>query len=584
MNNPTTKKQLIEDALNKEWSLPGYKPVSASTNQTNRLDSANLLWSLLQANFHNHKLSVETPLLAQLGRMDASLDIGYKLLNRLHFVDLYFQQIQQHSHLETPVIKLLCQLRPAIIQHLLTSNLFITQSKHPLRQALNDLYAFGVGWDHTLGKNADKFVALLEELVKAAASLPENADTLTDHYLAIRNNLQELVTRSIQLQARACETELANISALILRRKVDALLNEKIENRQLPHAAITFFHGAWRDLLLRLQAVNKTDNREWQMALTFTDNLVFCLAPNPERRQEQLQMIPKLINALRQSFIKAGYDANTTYFYDDIIGLFHAIAANQSLKVEVAPPIRNEEFDGINTSLTASLSQQVAQIKPNQFVLFRNEQGESTRGRLALQLPEAGLMLFVNMLGSRPFRISTEELSIALNSKRAQILPEKNVPDILMTLTLDLLVREYQKTALADAEAALEAGAALRKQSAEKALQEAQALRERSTAAPAKALPADVTPEVEQLVNSLKMGSWLSMKNRLGEQVQCKIAVIYASTGKLVMVDKSGLRVGEYLKPELCKLIMAGEASVLQVADSFENSLSKVIQTLRKNP
>jgi len=73
------------------------------------------------------------------------------------------------------------------------------------------------------------------------------------------------------------------------------------------------------------------------------------------------------------------------------------------------------------------------------------------------------------------------------------------------------------------------------------------------------------------------------MKNRLGEQMSCRIAVIYASTGKMVIVDKSGLRVGEFLKPELVQLIKKGQAKILEQSDSFENSLARVIQSLRKD-
>jgi hypothetical protein len=90
-------------------------------------------------------------------------------------------------------------------------------------------------------------------------------------------------------------------------------------------------------------------------------------------------------------------------------------------------------------------------------------------------------------------------------------------------------------------------------------------------------------PQTVQQVNALTIGAWISMKNRLGDRVPCKIAVIYNSTGKMVVVDKSGLRVGEFLRKDLIDLIMAGEASILEQGDNFENYLARIIQTLRKD-
>jgi len=50
----------------------------------------------------------------------------------------------------------------------------------------------------------------------------------------------------------------------------------------------------------------------------------------------------------------------------------------------------------------------------------------------------------------------------------------------------------------------------------------------------------------------------------------------------LVIVDRTGMRVGEFMPEELVNFMMDGSASVLQAGDSFESSLSRVIETLRK--
>jgi len=87
--------------------------------------------------------------------------------------------------------------------------------------------------------------------------------------------------------------------------------------------------------------------------------------------------------------------------------------------------------------------------------------------------------------------------------------------------------------------------------------------------------------QMVQLVDSLPIGSWLSVENENGGFTHCKLAIIYESTGKYVFVNGTGIRVGDYQSAELVEMLLAEKALVLQNANSFDKSMEQIIKTLR---
>jgi len=587
MNTAVPRGTLLRDALNQPWPVAGSELFAHSGKSANRLDSPKLLWSLLQDAFNNQRIALNLPTLPQLHALDDSISLSHKILNRLAFVDLYYEQLSQHSYLDTDILALLQQLRPRVIRSLLHSDAFIASSKHPLRIVIDDLCTWGIGWDKSIGKSGEKYFNLLTNLVAIGIHLPEDASEFpdADAYTTTLNTLGALSLRHQQLEERVCETERSTMENLAIRRQVEAIINEYVEGKPMPASAIQFFHGIWCDMLHRLKVLHKQSDAEWMEALQLMDQLVFCLAPQPNSRQEQINQIPALIQSLKRSLQKSGLDTSSSYLIDDMVNTFKQIMTGETIPLQMAPSLSSLTVAGVATTISSAISQEVSRLSIGQWILYKSDSGDMQRGRLAKIFPEAGQVLLVNLIGARPAAKSIEELGLALNTRRAHLLVARDIASILLSLTVDLFIKNYQKAVPSESTSAVEN---FKKQSAEKALAEAQQLRKRmmpeaKPIAPAVPLAEEEGVKIEALVHSLKIGSWVSMKNRLGEQMPCKVAVIYASTGKMVITDKAGLRVGEFLRPELTQLIMKGEASILEIADSFENSLSRTLQSLRKN-
>ncbi|HSC75711.1 MAG TPA: DUF1631 family protein [Pseudomonadales bacterium] len=85
-----------------------------------------------------------------------------------------------------------------------------------------------------------------------------------------------------------------------------------------------------------------------------------------------------------------------------------------------------------------------------------------------------------------------------------------------------------------------------------------------------------------QSTRTLGIGAWVDIEIN-GECQRCKLAAVINASDKLIFVGRDGKKLIEPKRDELIKLMIDGKASVIQQGDQFENSLAKVIQTLRKD-
>ena len=86
----------------------------------------------------------------------------------------------------------------------------------------------------------------------------------------------------------------------------------------------------------------------------------------------------------------------------------------------------------------------------------------------------------------------------------------------------------------------------------------------------------------QQAVRALGIGAWVDIEID-GERQRCKLAAVINASDKLIFVGRDGKKLAEPRRDELIKMLLDNKARVVQQGDQFENSLAKVIQTLRKD-
>ena len=608
MKSTNPKESLLNEALAANWPIPEYTH-DQTVQSANHIDSPLLLKALLDGGFTSKGISPANPIVPQLKKLSGSLVLGANLLNRLLLLDILYEQLKSQGQFDPAVMILFYKLRPSVIRATLgDDDIFIKSSKHPLRKALDDLSTLSIGWDNSLTKSGERYYVQLGKLVGAISTITLEAKSPSDVYESELKALNELVSRYEQIEQRLCQSEHGLMESKKNRRIADEAINGYTENKELPTLAVHFLHGPWRDALLRILVLHGYNSKDWISATQAMEKLVFCMSPTTDesQKQQKYKLVSGIRSSLEKHLLNTGNDAEKSHWIDEIENQLQQILTGAILSLEIAPRLTGIEVDGVTACVSSAISQQISLLNPGQWVLYKTENGEMTRGKLAMIDPDAKHLLFVSLLGAKRFSKSAEEFGYALSSKKIQLLTTKNIFSTLLAKSVELFIKRHHehKTRFAGT-AAPTPQEVLKRQSAEKALAEAQKLqtpekeqRIPATPPPRKTKPADTKPadtkpvmplssdeihRVEAEVNSLEIGSWLSMKNRLGELMPCRIAVIYASTGRMIIVDKCGMRVGEFHRPELVQRIMQGEARVLEKNDSFENSLARVIQTLRKD-
>ena len=92
--------------------------------------------------------------------------------------------------------------------------------------------------------------------------------------------------------------------------------------------------------------------------------------------------------------------------------------------------------------------------------------------------------------------------------------------------------------------------------------------------------PIEVDPENEQRVEQLRAGSWVELKID-GRFQRSKLAARIATSGKYIFVNRNGMKMAEFLTPELCQYLQRGDMNILNDDALFDRALESVISNLR---
>ena len=136
--------------------------------------------------------------------------------------------------------------------------------------------------------------------------------------------------------------------------------------------------------------------------------------------------------------------------------------------------------------------------------------------------------------------------------------------------------------------AAEEAAKFSRAQAAQKSAAEAESIRREAALEAERALQTEKQLRIDewettlQSVRTLGIGAWVDIEIN-GERQRCKLAAVMNASDKLIFVGRDGKKLIEPRRDELIKLLLDNKAKIIQQGDQFENSLAKVIQTLRKD-
>lgn len=263
-------------------------------------------------------------------------------------------------------------------------------------------------------------------------------------------------------------------------------------------------------------------------------------------------------------------------------------------------PVDEEVFNQA-TSLSRILLRRVNDLEPGHWFTFE-EDDVCIRIKLVLKLTDVKQLLFTNRNGMKALQKSFDEMVYFLSSGAVKPLNHEDVFSSAYANYFNGIVKSFDERAKRAADEEQEAEKEREEQEAAKAkaITEAKALAEAKEEAERIRLEEEKEARLERarleankeeninrvkeltlVVHGLNIGAWLKLPSNEGVLEECKLAVKLAAADKMIFVNGTEVKIGEYNTEQLVQLLVAGEAEIQEAGVEFEDILAQVVTKLR---
>ena len=572
---------------------------------------------------------------------------------RQQFAADFFSGFIRANPWDARLQNLLSELESAALNQIANDE-FYCSAQHPVRRFLAIVTPPARQWCARDSKpNQQLFDKLCSVFAFATAYWRASETEQIAQTSMLQQQLDEFVTwlaaedkRAAMLEARLCETELANLKLAAAEARVAEAINHHLAQRPLPtklHSAIT---GTLKSEL-QYWAFN-TDPAElhqlplwktWQRILPALGQL-FSGAGVEVDDQLLYDQIPLVLAELEHSLQLPNSNTQAyTHLIEQLNRRLMDAIQKQPQECSLFPALANPGAQSnTHTHIPKTLLQQIESINVGDWLIVNGEsvngvRTDNIRCKLALKNSAIDQLLFVDHTGRKVMNKDSKDFALCLSTGIARPLPMHDLDAIIhshlqplveranRSVQAQLLLQKskaeqvvraliaQQQAAAAAAErerlaeqARIEAQLEARRAAARKAMMEARALadekmrRDAEQAAEAERLRIEQAEseaaentakqqQATQCISELQVGAWLELSSELNaaEKLRAKLSVIISSTGKYIFADQVGRKLAEYTREQLITLMVQGQIKVLRNGDNFEDQLAKVIRGLRRD-
>jgi hypothetical protein len=529
-------------------------------------------------------------------------------------VGLFWAKWKRQSELHEDFLAELEPLARALAA--IPAALWISSTQHPLWRLLELLQSSGAGYQPELGRAGEK---LLSDLRPLWAAL-DRGDWLAA-VAAAETQWQQEQSRLQRLEQRLIDSERGLLRSRRAQQQAARVLNRALAGKQLSVAMLAFMHDAWyRELQWCLLQFGE-ESGEWQGRADLTARLVDSLqdsGDDSDQRQQLYALIPEISAELRATLSAHAPEPTVLEQQLALIETHHlALLKGRPLPTVACTLIVNDDpWADATTTVSRDLLRQVAALELGTWFLWRDNDSDS-RIKLVLKMDDTAQLLFVNRLGVKALQKTFEEFAYLLALDAVMPLPAANhARAALRQLLLQLLqrgakqqrARVEEERRAEEEQARAEEEAQRRRAAREKAIAEAAALAAAEVQAAAAAqleteqrardreqlrrtsVQQEQSSDAEQRsriarlsATMLAVGSWVELHDEIGGTQRVKLAVKLPSSGKLIFVDRDGVRCAEFEREVFVAKLADGGASVLDAGPQFEDSLARVVGSLRRD-
>lgn len=520
---------------------------------------------------------------------------------------LFWSAWRRQSQLHPQLLDAVEPLREALAR--LQPEQWLAAAEHPLWTLLELLQRSGAGYQPELGRTGEKLLADWGPVLRAATAddWPAAAAAATAQWLQEQSRLG-------RLEQRLADSERGQLRSRRAQQQAARALNRALAGKQLTQSLAEYLQGDWyRELQWALLQFGE-ESEQWRRRVDLTSQLVASVQDpggDNERRQQIYALIAEVGPELRAVLGEHAPDPQALERQLALIEEHHLrLLRGQSLTIAPFALIANDDpWLSSSTSISRDLLQQVTELELGRWFLLRGADGE-LRIKLVLKMKSTGQLLFVNRMGVKALQKSFEEFAYLLSLGSAVALPpvEHSRP-LLLQLLQQLLQRGAQQERVRAEERLREEMESQRRHEAQaKAIAEAKALaaaqeqaqaaaeaetqqRARDTEQRRRQAVLDASGDnsgqrlrsERQQATLLPIGSWVEFHDELGVAQRLKLAVKLPSTGKMIFVDRDGVRRAEFERDGLAARLLEGSALIIDQGRQFEDTLARVVDSLRRD-
>lgn len=552
-----------------------------------------------------------------------------RAVEAIRFADALLTQLLRHSLLDESIRAQLQRLYLPLVKSLLLNDGLYVDAIGSVARLIDCVCESAAGWYGALGRGGEQYLLQLADTVEQILQRFETDEhALPVVVNAFADSIARENERVARLEKRICETEIGSLRARRAQILVTDLFNEKIAGKILPKSVVDLLRTSFLEQV-RLFLIQEGPQSElWKRWQKLTETLVWSLQPKtqPADKQKLYSLIPTISSELDRSMQAIERQKGA---------LAPLLAAIESAHIDVmkgqlANAIAVEPLDagfgiaGVRTVVSRSLIEQAESYTEGQWFLYKNEQEQVVRCKLALKLPDMDQLLFVNRMGQKVMQKGIEDFAYCLSAKLARPLNDKPLyqrmaQKVMQDLAAQFAERERmaraarhklkeearlaaekleREKAEREAEAQQRAAAAAKARAEAEALAAAREQAERDAAQQAQVVAqaeARVRAEQDALhredrirmakmsLDSLNIGAWVRLPGASGELVHGKLAVKMRSSGRFIFVDRIGIKVAEYLRDELIDMLVERRADIVEQSEQFEDRLAKIVGSMRRD-
>ncbi|MFA5242520.1 MAG: DUF1631 domain-containing protein [Sulfuricella sp.] len=420
-----------------------------------------------------------SPVASTMGHVDAmTLDI----------VAMLFDYILDDRRIPDAMKALIGRLQIPVLKVAMLDKAFFSQKSHPARKLLDRLAEVSIGWDETEGHEGGFYQAvdeliqrILNEFDDKVGIFTEVLDNLESYLAEEKKRTDERTGLSAQVVHQREQNELSRIMAHDEVRR-------RIHKPHMPEVIRNFLAGCWESVLAAAYTQTGEDGASWNQAIATMDELVWSVEPKivPDERKKLIGLLPSLLKRLQDGMVQAGLpDNERDQFFARLVNC-HAVVVKAGLNAieqedvhqagfveqeiaaeEAAEAARHDaepaDFAEItvpqehaeptpafmqaliaDTEIEAGwqtftigeanwqgeaaasddYSAMVKRLKRGAWIEIEQDNGASTRVKLAWVSPLKGLFLFTNRLGERAVSITPEGLADKFRNGMAHVIDD----------------------------------------------------------------------------------------------------------------------------------------------------------------